>query len=136
MARKTQPKKQGLKLKRDASRILRTVGEEKAFYFYSAIGEPTGEKAASLLAFSDKVKTVKLESLRFHLRRKDFHNWLETTIGDSRLARKIRVMRSLRDAKLRIKMSVAIEARIRELSEETGLSISVNEDLILTSTSW
>jgi len=60
-----------LEVDRDAVRILRTVRDKEAFHLYIAIGEPVGEKAVSLFDFFEKARIVKLESLEFHLQRKD-----------------------------------------------------------------
>ena len=41
-----------------ASRILRKLPREKAFYFFTSIGNYTGEKAASLEEFAEKIEKV------------------------------------------------------------------------------
>ena len=53
-------------------KILRTVDDQEAFYFYEAFGKPTGKAARNLSDFLDIVKSVKTESLMFHLQRGDF----------------------------------------------------------------
>lgn len=125
--RKTQ-KGQGLKVNTEAVRILRTVRDEEAFYFYEDIGKPTGESAKSLPDFLEKIKSVKLESLRFHLQRKDFQNWIKKTLGDSKLARRIeRIVPSYEDD-VRTKIYTTIENRIKEL-RDTSVTLLVNPDL-------
>jgi len=129
--RKTQ-KSRGLEVNTDATRILRTVRDEEAFYFYEALGKPTGERAKSLSDFLEMIKSVKLESLQFHLQRKDFQNWIENALGDSKLAKKIgRIPPSYRED-LRTKIYSAIENRIKEL-RETSLTLLVDEDLVIAS---
>ena len=120
----------------DATRILRKVGDEEAFHFYIGVGQPTGEKAASLLDLLQKTKTVKLESLAFHLQRRDFQSWLEKTVGDSKLARKISGMRVSQDDKIREEIGVIIEGRLKELQREVSAfeSTSVDESLVIAST--
>ena len=86
--RKTQ-KSRDLEVNAEAIRILRILRDEEAFYFYEAIGKPTGENARSLSDFLEKIKSVKLESLLFHLQRKDFQTWIKKILGDSKLARKM-----------------------------------------------
>lgn len=95
--------KKGIESKNDASTIgkeshafhsekmalLRTLGEQESFYFYEAIGKPTGIVARNLSDFLDKVKVVKSESLVFHFRRGDFQNWIDKTLGDPVLAKKL-----------------------------------------------
>ncbi|MEM2971930.1 MAG: DUF5752 family protein [Candidatus Bathyarchaeia archaeon] len=131
--RKTQ-KSRGIEVDMDAARILRTVSDGEAFYFYEDFGKPIGEKAKSLHEFLEKVKHVKLESILFHLQRKDFQKWIETVFGDSKLAKKIGRIRPTRKEDLRTEIQSVIENRLREL-RETPLTLSVSEDLTVTSPS-
>jgi predicted adenine nucleotide alpha hydrolase (AANH) superfamily ATPase len=131
--KKRKPQKSsGLEVNAEAIRILRTVKDEEAFYFYEAIGKPTGESARSLSDFLEKIKSVKLESLLFHLQRKDFQTWINKILGDSKLARKIGRILPSYDEKLRTKIQAAVESRIRELGE-TPLTLLVSEDLAVVS---
>ena len=131
--RKTQ-KSRGLEVNAEATKILRTVRDEEAFYFYEAIGKPTGENARSLSDFLEKIKSVKLESLLFHLQRKNFQNWIEKTLGDSKLARKMDRIPPSHDDDLRTKIHATVENRIKEL-RGTSLTLLVNEDLAVVSSS-
>lgn len=117
MHRKTRHKRQGFEVNTEAIRILRTLKEEESFYFYDSIGKPTGENAGSLFDFHEKIKSAKLESLVFHLQRKDFKNWVNKTLGDSKLARRIGRIHPSCDDNLRGKMCSTIEKRIKELRE-------------------
>jgi hypothetical protein len=119
----------------EAVRILRKVGDEEAFHFYAGVGQPTGDKATSLLDLLQKTKTVMLESLVFHLQRKDFQNWLEKTVGDMKLARKISRMRVSQDDKIRGVLGAIIENRLKELQQEASVSILVDESLVVASRS-
>ncbi len=78
-----------------ASRILRTVPRENAFYFFTSIGNYTGESATSLEEFVRKIKEVNVKSLEFHLYRGDFEKWASQTLEDKDLAEKIRNLHSL-----------------------------------------
>lgn len=118
----------------DATRILRTVSEGEAFYFYEDLGKPIGEKAQSLHEFLEKIKHVKLESLLFHLQRKDFQKWIENIFGDSKLAKRIGRIRPSCKEDLRIKIQSIIENRLKELSE-TPSTLSVSENLAAASPS-
>jgi hypothetical protein len=120
----------------EAARILRKVGDEETFHFYTGVGQPTGDKAASLLDLLQKTKTVKLESLTFHLKRKDFQNWLEKTVGDSKLARKISRIRVSENDKIREEIDAVVEGRLKELQREASGSeaISVDKSLVVAST--
>jgi hypothetical protein len=111
-----------------AIRILRTVKDAEAFYFYEAIGKPTGESARSLSDFVEKMKSVKLESLAFHLQRKDFQNWIKKTLGDSKLAQKMDRILPPYNNELRTKIHATVENRIKEL-RGTPLTLIVSEDL-------
>ena len=57
-------KSRGLEVNTEATRILRAVGDEEAFYFYEAIGKPTGERARSLCEFLEKIKSVKEKTFK------------------------------------------------------------------------
>jgi len=75
------------------SRILRTLQREKAFYFFTSIGNYTGESAASFKEFMDKINEVNVKSLEFHLYRGDFEKWIAETLEDQELAREIGKLR-------------------------------------------
>lgn len=110
----------------EADRILRAVGNEQAFYFYEAIGKPTGESARSLSDFLGKARSVRLETLLFHLHRKDFQNWIEKTLGDQGLAQRIdRIPRSNND-NTRKRICRSIENRIRKL-QASSVSFLIND---------
>jgi hypothetical protein len=133
--KKRKPQKNSVpEVNAETIKILRTVGNEEAFYFYEAIGKPTGENARSLSDFLEKTKLVKLESLVFHLQRKDFENWINKILGDSKLARKIGKIPLSQDEKIRTKIQKAVEGRIKELGE-ASLTFLVSEDLSVVSTS-
>lgn len=125
-------KSPGLEVNTEAIRILRTVSDEEAFYFYEAVGKPTSESARSLSEFLEKTKTVRLESLLFHLQRKDFENWIKKTLGDSKLARRIGRIVPSHDDNLRTKIQATIKNHIEELRGAT-LTLLVNEDLAVVS---
>ncbi len=76
------------------SRILRTLSREKAFYFFTSIGNYTGKRAISLKEFMDKVNEVTVKSLEFHLYRRDFEKWIAETLEDQELTRKIENLRT------------------------------------------
>ena len=107
--------------------VLRTVKDQEAFYFYEAVGKPTGEIARNLSDFLDKVKIVKSESLVFHLQRKDFQNWVANTLGDSKLAEKLGKIPPSNNNKLRTNVCKAVENRIEEL-RESSLAISIEDE--------
>ncbi len=110
--------------------ILRTVPRDNAFHFYEKIGKPTNHVAVSLLDFRDKIKVVQWSSLVFHLKRKDFENWIKETIRDSELAKRISDI-SPNDFDLKTKLYETINTRINELRKMSSTSTVVHEDLII-----
>ncbi len=77
----------------DRSRILRTLSRDKAFYFFTSIGNYTGESAESLEEFVRKILDVDVKSLEFHLYRGDFERWIADALEDNTLARKVRQLK-------------------------------------------
>ena len=55
-----------------ASWILEAVPIDKAFLFFTDVGEYTGKLASSLEDFLAKMNMIPLRSLEFHLGRRDF----------------------------------------------------------------
>ena len=106
----------------EAVKTLRTVGDREAFYFYEAVGKPTGQIARNLVDFLDNVKSIGSESLMFHLKRNDFQNWIKKTLGDSKLARELSKISSSNSRDPRISICRAVENRISEI---TGPSVTI-----------
>ncbi|NWF87694.1 hypothetical protein HXY32_07815 [Candidatus Bathyarchaeota archaeon] len=118
------------KVEIEAKNILRTVKDHEAFYFYETVGKPTGEIARNLYDFLDKVKTVKPESLTFHFQRKDFQNWIEKTLGDSKLAAKLERISPSNGDDVRISIYKTVENRIKQLKESL-VQIHVEDSAVL-----
>ena len=74
----------------NVSRILRELTENEAFYFFTSLGDYTGDCALSLGDFVRKIKEVDIKSIGFHLNRGDFENWFTQTLEDKELAQQIR----------------------------------------------
>jgi hypothetical protein len=129
---KRKKKKQPLEVSAGAVKILRALNDKEAFHFYENIGKPTGQSAKSLSDFLEKIKSVKLESLLFHLQRKDFQNWFKETLGDYELAKKIEKILPSQNVDLRKKIYSTVENRMKELSEEP-ITLLVSEDLPIVS---
>lgn len=111
--------------------MLRTVRDEEAFYFYEAIGKPTGEVARNLSDFLDKVKSVKTESLAFHLQRSDFRNWAQKILGDAKLAQKLEGISVSNGDEIRTNICNAVENRIKELSTSSAIVHVGNNSILL-----
>jgi hypothetical protein len=101
-----------------SSRILRTVPREKAFYFFTSIGNYTGSNAVSLKEFMEKVNVVNAKSLDFHLGRGDFEKWAAEVLEDKWLANEInRIMRSgLTGEALRNQLYLTVSRHFRRLT--------------------
>ena len=124
---------QNLEVDTEAVKVLRTVRDQEAFYFYEAIGKPTGEIARNLSDFLNKVKSAKPESLIFHLQRKDFQNWIKEILGDSKLARKLKRISSLDSDDIRTKICENVENRIKELTKSpTALMVEETSAVLLS----
>ena len=68
---------------------MEKVPKEKAFYFFTSIGNYTGKKASSPKEFLERIKEVKYESVEFHLYRGDFQKWFREVWRFDELADKI-----------------------------------------------
>jgi len=115
----------------EVEKMLRTVPRDEAFYFYEEVGKPVGYIARSLVDFRDKVNAVRWSSLVFHLKRKDFENWVSEVIGDSELAKRISNI-SPDDFNLKNKLFTTIDKRINELKETPRTPTVVSEDLFVS----
>lgn len=100
-----------------SSKALRTVPREKAFYFFTSIGNYTGVNAASLSEFLEKIRDVNVKSLEFHLSRGDFEKWVATTLEDKELAAWIRDLQNQRltGDLLRMRLSLLVSRRLKQL---------------------
>jgi len=99
------------------SKILRALPREKAFYFFTSIGNYTGESAASLKEFMEKINKVNMKSLEFHLYRGDFEKWIIEVLEDKRLAEDIGKLQktSLMGDQLRNQLFAIVSRRYQQL---------------------
>jgi predicted MPP superfamily phosphohydrolase len=107
-------------VKEEASKILRTLPREKAFYFFTSIGNYTGESAASLKEFADKIRDVNVKSLEFHLYRGDFEKWTAEVLQDENLASELRKLQKINltgDA-IRNELYTAVSNRLKQLTSQ------------------
>ena len=99
-------------------KILRTVPQNEAFYFFTGLGQYSGKYATSLDCFCNKIKMLEAKSLVFHFKRKDFEKWIERTIGDAILANKIGGIEEPVDGdELRTEIHRIVEQRLSELKK-------------------
>lgn len=106
------------------SKILRTLSREKTFYFFTSIGNYTGESAASLKEFMDKIKEVNVKSLVFHFQRRDFERWIAEVLEDKELAEEIEKMQKINVTGdlLRNRLYEVISKRYKELTNRLRLT--------------
>jgi len=113
------PERERLQLKKKIGKILRTVPYEKGFHFYTAHGNYTGETATSLDAFEKKIQVVPAVSISFHLERGDFQKWIEDTLGDEELAKRIGLIEPTRLMEdMRRELLAIVQTRIAALKLE------------------
>ena len=100
------------------TRSLRNLSREEAFYFFASIGNYSGESAASLKEFLEKIGSVNTKSLEFHLQREDFEKWVNGTLGDAKLAAQIKELRhqNITAENLRAQLCLVVARRLKELS--------------------
>jgi hypothetical protein len=77
-------------------KTLRSLPREQAFYFFTSIGNYTGESAVSLEEFAKKILQVNVKSIEFHLYRGDFEKWITETLEENTLADKIKNLKELK----------------------------------------
>ncbi len=105
-----------------SSRILRAVPREKAFYFFTSIGNYTGASAVSLKEFAEKVNEVNVKSLEFHLYRADFEKWIAQVLEDAWLAGEVRRLQKfgLMGEPLRNQLYLTVSRRFKRLTSPPG----------------
>ncbi len=111
--------------KEEISKILGTVTYDRAFYFYNGVGKPNGEFAVSLSDFCSKINVVNSESLAFHLKRRDFQNWLSEVIGDTDLAKRLDKIKVKNNA-LRSTLHAFVSSRIKELQDSWPILLTIH----------
>ena len=101
----------------NVSRILRELTKNEAFYFFTSLGDYTGECAISLGDFVRKIKEVDIRSIGFHLNREDFENWFTQTLEDKELAQEIKKLQkqNLSGEPLRQKLYSIVSIRHKQL---------------------
>jgi NDP-sugar pyrophosphorylase family protein len=69
------------------------VPRDKSFYFDTGLGQYSGILASSIGEFLDALRIVPLESLEYHIGRRDFEKWTKDVLGSVLLADNIRTLR-------------------------------------------
>ena len=72
---------------------IMAVPRDKSFYFDTGLGLYSGILASSIGEFLEALKIVPLESLEYHIGRRDFEKWTKDVLGSIQLADNIRTLR-------------------------------------------
>jgi len=113
------PSKKRLGSVTEIAKILETVPHEKGFHFYNGLGYSTGETATSLDNFVKKLQVVVADSVNFHFQRGDFQKWIEDTLGDKELAKRVSLIKPpISVEELRKELIAIVQTRITELRHE------------------
>jgi DNA-binding transcriptional ArsR family regulator len=99
-----------------AKKILSRTHPENAFYFYLGADQPLGISSESLVDLYDKVKTVDIRSIEFHMARGDLERWINY-LGDIELAERLKLIKeaNLTGEALRDKLYETLKFRCNEL---------------------
>mgnify|MGYP006269568303 CR=1 FL=1 len=105
-----------------SAKILRTLPREKAFYFFTSIGNNTGVSASSLKEFMEKINETNVKSLEFHLCRGDFEKWITEVLQDTELAGEIKKLQKLNPTgeALRSQLHAVVSMRLKILTNRFG----------------
>lgn len=97
--------------------ILRRLPTDRGFTFFYEFARSTGVTVHDVSAFARTVDTIPLKSLRYHVERGDFENWLSQVVGDKKLAERTSAVarEKLIDEALRKRLSAVAIARVKEL---------------------
>ena len=110
------------KVSRDeATKALRTVTPDKAFYFYREIAQPIGRVSTSLVEFAETVNDIDASSVKFHLDRGDFERWFKM-LGDKSLASDVASLRrkNFSPGELGARVSSTVRLRVNQLQKIAG----------------
>lgn len=101
-----------------AERILSKVPYALAFHFYSELDKPLMVFSDNLIDFCEKIKSLDLKSIEFHMFRGDFEAWIKS-LGDIELAKRIVLIRELNlsGEELRDEIYRAVKSRCDELQK-------------------
>ncbi len=115
--------------KEKAISILAYAPHDKAFEFYSSLGQPLHLHAHSLRDFANKLEKVTIASIEFHTKRDDFATWL-MGLGDEELAKKTNLMKKkmLAGEELRKQLHDIVDQRYLVLVNISGQIVPVEKE--------
>jgi alpha-amylase len=101
--------------------ILRRLPVDRGFSFFYEFARPTGTKIQDLREFAESLKSAPIQTIQYHLERKDFERWLSQVLGDKKLAQNISSLTKEKvvDEKLRKNLAKTVSDRVRELESLT-----------------
>lgn len=100
-------------------KIMRKVPQENAFYFYTMIDQPLGIYSDNIIDFCEKIRSIDIRSIEFHMARGDFESWINY-LGDIELAERLKLVKetTLTGEVLREKIYAVLKSRCDELLKE------------------
>ncbi|HYY92588.1 MAG TPA: sugar phosphate nucleotidyltransferase [Candidatus Dormibacteraeota bacterium] len=100
------------------------VPRDKSFYFDTGLGQYSGILASSIEEFLAGLRIVPLESLEYHIARRDFEKWTKDVLGSILLADNIRTLRrsQLKGEELRRQLVDVVEEWAKRVSSPEPLS--------------
>ena len=107
--------------KAHAAKILSTVPYDKAFHFCTSLHHYTQVHANNLLDFGGKIQKMDVESVEFHVPRRDFEAWVQS-LGDVELAKRLGLIcgMPLHGQELKTKVYETVKHRLDELGNIHG----------------
>jgi DNA-binding transcriptional ArsR family regulator len=101
-----------------AEKILSKIPQENAFYFYTGIDLPLGVPSDSLTDLCEKIRSIDVRTIEFHMARGDFESWIHH-LGDIELEKRLGLIKELKliGEALREKLYAALKSRCDELLE-------------------
>ncbi|HEX4920308.1 MAG TPA: sugar phosphate nucleotidyltransferase [Candidatus Bathyarchaeia archaeon] len=100
------------------------VPREKSFYFDTGLGQYSGILASSIDEFLGALRIVPLESIEFHIGRRDFEKWTKDVLGSVLLADNIRSLRRglMKGEELRAQLIAVVQEWAQRVSSSPTAS--------------
>ncbi len=94
------------------------VPRDKSFYFDTGLGQYSGILSSSIDEFLAALKIVPIESLEYHIGRRDFEKWTKDVLGSILLADNIRTLRrsQLKGEDLRLQLVDVVQEWAQRVS--------------------
>lgn len=86
---------------------------DESFIFSTALNKFLNAKVWSLKGFVEAIEKIPLESLEYHMKKRDFENWIRNSLHDEGLANRVKGLKA-KGEDLRIKLRNLAMERLRE----------------------